>query len=220
MSKPLVVFGTGAIAELVAYMFTTESSRVIAAFTVDEPFVESHSAFGYPLVSSSEVCDKYPPDKYDMFVAVSYTQLNRLRIEKYSWAKESGYHLPSYISPRATLFPDFSCGDNCLIFEDNTIQPFVTIGSNVTLWSGNHIGHHTIVEDDVFIASHVVISGGVKVGRGTFMGVNATIRDHITIGENCVIGAGTLILDDAEPGTLFRGEPSVGQDARLARRGR
>jgi hypothetical protein len=49
--------------------------------------------------------------------------------------------------------------ENAFILEDNTIQPFVRIGPNVTLWSGNHIGHHSTVEDHVFIASHVVVSG-------------------------------------------------------------
>ena len=50
-------------------------------------------------------------------------------------------------------------GDNCFILEDNTVQPFVTIGNNVTLWSGNHIGHDSVIEDDCFISSHVVVSG-------------------------------------------------------------
>jgi NDP-sugar pyrophosphorylase family protein len=47
-------------------------------------------------------------------------------------------------------------GENCLVLEDNTIQPFASIGRNVTLWSGNHIGHHAQIRDHCFIASHVV----------------------------------------------------------------
>ena len=31
------------------------------------------------------------------------------------------------------------------------------------LWSGNHIGHHTTIDDHCFITSHVVISGNVNV---------------------------------------------------------
>ena len=50
-------------------------------------------------------------------------------------------------------------GDNCFIFEDNTVQPFVTLGNNLVLWSGNHIGHHSTLRDHCFISSHVVISG-------------------------------------------------------------
>jgi acetyltransferase-like isoleucine patch superfamily enzyme len=100
------------------------------------------------------------------------------------------------VSSRATIFPGLEIEDNCFILEDNTIQPFAWIGANVTLWSGNHIGHHSIIEDNVFMASHVVVSGGVKIGKGSFVGVNATFRDHVTIGEKCVIGAGALVLED------------------------
>jgi sugar O-acyltransferase (sialic acid O-acetyltransferase NeuD family) len=116
-----------------------------------------------------------------------------------------GYRLASFISPRATVLNEGRIGDNCFIFEDNTIQPFVTIGSNVTLWSGNHIGHHSTIKDHCFIASHVVVSGGVEIGECTFIGVNATLRDHIKIGERCVIGAGALLLADAEPEGVYIG---------------
>jgi sugar O-acyltransferase (sialic acid O-acetyltransferase NeuD family) len=116
--------------------------------------------------------------------------------------------MASYVSPRATVLNDGRFGDNCLILEDNTIQPFVSIGNNVILWSGNHIGHHSRIDDHCFITSHVVVSGGVHIGERTFVGVNATLRDHVDIGAGCVIGAGSLVLkhvaDDSvisEPGS-------------------
>jgi sugar O-acyltransferase (sialic acid O-acetyltransferase NeuD family) len=138
----------------------------------------------------------FAPDAVCFFVAVSYAKINALRAEKAAAAKERGYNLASYLSSRATVFPGFELQENCFILEDNTIQPFARVGANVTLWSGNHIGHHSVIEDDVFVASHVVISGGVKIGRGSFLGVNVTIRDHVTIGERCVIGAGALVLEN------------------------
>ena len=131
--------------------------------------------------------------------------LNTIRKEKYLASKAMGYRLASFISSRATVLNDRCIGENCFIFEDNTIQPFVTIGNNVTLWSGNHIGHHSTIKDHCFIASHVVISGGVEIGEQCFIGVNATLRDHIKIGEKCVIGAGALLLADAEPEGVYMG---------------
>jgi acetyltransferase-like isoleucine patch superfamily enzyme len=50
----------------------------------------------------------------------------------------------------------------------------------------------------------VVISGNCNVGDNTFIGVNATVRDGITIGRDCVVGAGTVLLRDAEPGSVFK----------------
>ena len=140
-----------------------------------------------------EVEEKFPPTDYGFFVAVSYAKINAVRAEKVAAAQAKGYRLKSYLSSRATVFPGFALRENCLILEHNTIQPYARIGANVTLWSGNHIGHHSTIEDDVFLASHVVVSGGVRIGQGSFVGVNVTIRDHVTIGKKCVLGAGALV---------------------------
>jgi len=119
--------------------------------------------------------------------------------------KKLGYKLASYISSKATFLTELPIGENCFILEDNTIQPFVNIGNNITLWSGNHIGHHSVIRDHTFIASHVVVSGGVDIGEQCFLGVNATLRDHICIGPRCVIGAGALILSDTQPDGIYVG---------------
>lgn len=205
MKKPLIIFGSSDIAELAHYYFTNDSNYEVIAFTVDGEYLSSSSFCGLPLVSFEHVAAIYPPGQYELFVALSYSKLNAVRKEKYLAAKALGYRLASFISSRATVLNQGRIGENCFIFEDNTIQPFVTIGSNVTLWSGNHIGHHSTIKDHCFIASHVVISGGVEIGEQCFVGVNATLRDHIKIGEKCVIGAGTLLLADAEPEGLYIG---------------
>jgi len=207
--KPLLVFGAGEIAELVAYLFETDHQREVVAFTVDEHFLTETELRSRPVVPSNTVLRNYPPAQYDMFIAIGYGSRNSIRAEKFSWARSVGYTLPSYVSSGASTFPDFSCGDNCLILEDNTIQPFVELGNNITLWSGNHIGHHSKIEDHVFIASHVVVSGGVTVGERSFIGVNATIRDHLNIGTQCIIGAGALLMSDAEDGAVYRGDETL-----------
>lgn len=201
--KDLLIFGLGDVAELAAYYFKTDFDREAVAFVVDDEYAEGDTFAGRTLVPTSECATRFDPGQHDMFVALAYTKMNRLRREKLDWARQLGYSLTSYISPRLTTFGNVTFGDNCFILEDNTIQPFVTIGENVTLWSGNHIGHHSIIEDDVFIASHVVVSGGVRVGRGSFLGVNATLRDHITIGEFSVVGAGAIILGDTDAKSVY-----------------
>jgi len=194
--KKIVIFGVGEIAELSDFYFTHDSDFEVAGFTVDEAFLKEPVFRGRPVVPFERVMQSFPPGDYGFFVAVSYSKLNELRTARVAAARTAGYRLVSYLSSRATVFPGLDIKENCFILEDNTIQPFAQIGSNVTLWSGNHIGHHSEIEDDVFMASHVVVSGGVKIGRGSFVGVNATFRDHVTIGEKCVIGAGALVLED------------------------
>ena len=175
------------------------------AFTVDAAYLTETTFCGLPVIAFEEVAASFAPDRFEIFVALSYSKLNSVRKEKYLAAKALGYRLASYISSRATVLNENRIGENCFILEDNTIQPFVTLGNNVTLWSGNHVGHHSTIKDHCFISSHVVVSGGVEIGEQCFIGVNATLRDHIKIGEKCVIGAGALLLADAKPEGVYIG---------------
>lgn len=208
MKKRLVIFGTGDIAQIAHLYFSSDSDYEVVAFTVDGAYLTDQYFCGLPVVPFETISREYPPDQHAMFVALSYTNLNSLRRQKYEAAKAGGYKLASYVSSRATVLNDGAIGENCFIFEDNTIQPFSRIGNNVTLWSGNHIGHHSNIGSHTFIASHVVVSGGVDIGESCFIGVNATLRDHIKIGDRCVIGAGALILSDAAPEGIYMAQQS------------
>lgn len=206
MKKRLVIFGTGEIAQIAHLYFSTDSEFDVVAFTVDSAYLVEPEFCGLPVVPFERAPELYSPSDHAMFVALSYTKLNELRRQKYDAAKARGYRIASYVSSRASVLNGGDIGENCFIFEDNTIQPFCSIGDNVTLWSGNHIGHHSRIGSHTFIASHVVVSGGVEIGEQCFIGVNATLRDHIKIGDRCIIGAGALILADAEPDGVYVGQ--------------
>jgi sugar O-acyltransferase (sialic acid O-acetyltransferase NeuD family) len=195
-TKQIIIFGTGEMAELADFYFTNDSACEVAGFAIDAAFRKQDAFRGRPVVAFEEAEKRFPPDRCGMFIAVGYSKVNAVRAEKVAAARAKGYGIATYLSSRATIFPGFEPKENCFILEDNTVQPFASIGANVTLWSGNHIGHHSVIEDDVFIASHVVVSGGVRIGQGSFVGVNVTIRDRVTIGRQCVLGAGALVLED------------------------
>ncbi len=205
MKKKLIIFGTGDIAELAHFYFTFDSDYDVVGFAVDAAYLNDSIFCGLPVIAFEQIREHYSPDQYELFVALSYSKLNSIRKEKYYAVKALGYRMASYISSHATVLNKGAVGDNCFVLEDNTIQPFVTIGNNVTLWSGNHIGHHSSIADHCFIASHAVISGGVVIGEQCFIGVNATLRDHLTVKEKSIIGAGALLMTDAEAEGLYIG---------------
>ena len=201
----LVVFGAGDIARLAHFYFSSDSEHEVVAFAVDAAYKKESAFQGLPLVAAEEVPRLFPPSEVRMFVAVSYAKMNRVRAEKYAQAKALGYQLVSYVSSRCSYLSQHPPGDNCFILEDNTVQPFVTIGNNVTLWSGNHIGHDSSIGDHCFISSHVVVSGHVSVGPSCFIGVNATLRNSIAIAERTLIGAGAVIMKSTTPGSVYPG---------------
>lgn len=199
----VVIFGAGDIAKLARFYFSTDSGHEVVAFTVDSNYRKRDSFCGLPLVDFEKMSDLYPPRIYKMFIAVSYQKMNKIRAQKYFQAKETGYELVSYVSSRCSFLSETEVGDNCFILEDNTVQPFASIGNNVTLWSGNHIGHDSVIEDHCFLASHIVVSGNVRVNPYCFIGVNATLANSITIATETLIGAGAIITKNTIPKGVY-----------------
>jgi sugar O-acyltransferase (sialic acid O-acetyltransferase NeuD family) len=202
----IVLFGIGQWARLAHLYLTHDSPHDVAAFTVDGPYVKEDQLLDLPVVAFEDVQRLYPPEEYRMFLPVSFKKMNHLRAHKYYEAKDKGYELISYVSSRATTWPGFTCGDNCFILEDNTIQPFVEIGNNVVMWSGNHIGHDTIIKDHVFVSSQVVICGCCTIEPYCFFGVNSTVRDETVVSRETLVGASALILQDTKEFEVYKGE--------------
>ena len=202
----VVLFGIGQWASLAHLYLTHDSPHEVVAFTVDRDYLKVEELCGLSVVAFDEVEKRYPADKFKMFVPLSFKRMNHVRTEKYFQAKDKGYEMISYVSSKATTFPGFICGDNCFILEDNTIQPFVEIGNNVVMWSGNHIGHHSVIMDHVFISSHVVICGCCTLEPFCFFGVNSTVRDETIVARETLVGAGALIMSDTKEFEVYIGK--------------
>ena len=200
----VVVFGVSQWAELAHFYLTHDSPHNVIAFTVDRSYLDSDRYKDLPVVPFEEVEQHYPPSDCQMFIPMSFKKMNHVRADKYASARAKGYELISYVSSKATTWPGFSCGQNCFIFEDNTIQPFVEIGNNVVMWSGNHIGHHTIIQDHVMITSHVVISGCCRIEEFCFFGVNSSVRDEATVARGTLVGMGVALTKDTKEFEVYR----------------
>jgi sugar O-acyltransferase (sialic acid O-acetyltransferase NeuD family) len=198
----VVIFGSSDIADVVYFYLTRDSEHEIVAFTVDEDYITADTFQGLPMVPYEKLEEYYPPDRYQLFIAISYLKVNQLRKSKYLNAKLRGYKFISYVSSKA-FYHDTPVGENTFIIERNLIQPFVSIGNNCILLGPNYIGHHSVINDHCFLAADISIGGGVTIGESTFIGLNATIRNSISIGKENIIGAGSIILSDTEDRAVY-----------------
>jgi len=201
--KPLILFGSGKIAEVLLYFFRNHSERKVVACTVDRDYLPGAEWLGLPTVAFDEVAQKYPPEDYDMFVALGYQEMNALRADACARARQAGYALVSYVHPDSGLPADCLHGDNCFIMNQVHIHPRVRLGNNVFVWSGAMVGHHSSIGDNCWLTSCANISGVVTVGCNCFLAVNATIAHGISVADNCFIGANTLITKATKPGEAY-----------------
>lgn len=206
--KPLIIIGNGEIAEMAHQYFAYDSPYEVAAFAIGAEYLKDATLAGLPVVPLEEIAASHPPDRYDAFVAIGDGQLNRIRRRQFDAMKALGYRLASYVSSKAFVWRNVEIGENCFILEHNVLQPFTVIGDNVTLWSGNHIGHRTVIEDDVFFASHVVVSGFCRIGRSSFVGVNAAFAPHVAVAEDNFIGMSAVVTASTEPDGVYQGHPA------------
>lgn len=209
MAEPLLIFGTGTLAEIAAYYLAHDGGYEVCGHTDLPEFLGADTAnrLGRPVVAWPDARDSFPPDRFAAFVAVGYRKTNTIRRQRFDEVAAAGYRLATYVSPRAINHAE-TIGANCFILEQNVLQPFTRIGDNVTMWSGNHLGHHSVVEDNCFITSQVVISGKCRIGANSFLGVNACIRDGVAIGPKSVVGAGSIVMKDCPERSVFAPTPT------------
>lgn len=204
-SKKLIIFGNNGFAEVAYEYFMQDSEYEVCGFTVDKEYLPPNKKqlFGLPIIAFEDVVSIYPPDKYEMFIAVTYTNLNRLRKKIINLAINSGYRIASFISSNANISPSAMLGKFIFILEGNVIQSFSEIGDGSILWSGNHVGHHSRIGNYVFISSHVVISGYSAIGDNCFLGVNSAIGDGVVIGEDSWLSSGVTVTQSTEANSLL-----------------
>lgn len=205
----IIIFGIQDFAQLAHYYLENDSEHEVVAFTVNENYLPNNKSFcGLPVVAFENIEKEYPISDFKFFAPMSPQKMNTLREKTYNEIKAKGYELISYISSKATLFNN-AVGDNCFILENNTIQPFTTIGNNVILWSGNHIGHHSTIKNHIMFTSHVVLSGHCVVENYCTLGVNATIRDGVTLAEGTFVAMAASIIKNTDSWALYKGNPAI-----------
>ncbi len=214
----IVVFGTADTASLAHFYLRHDSPHNVIAFTVTTDYMPPEGEFeGLPVEPFESLPDRYPPTTVKLFAPMTFRKMNRLRQGIYEQIRTHGYELITYVSSRATLFPETRIGSNCFILENNTVQPYAQIGDNTTLWSGNHIGHHTVIRDHVFITSHVVIAGHCDIGNNCVLGIHSTLRDGITLAEGTMVNMDASVRVDTEPWSVYDGVPAVKRAVRSDR---
>ena len=74
MAEPLVIFGTGTLAEIAAYYLAHDGGYEICGHTDMPEFLTSDTAarLGRPVVPWPDAVERFPPATFTAFVAVGY----------------------------------------------------------------------------------------------------------------------------------------------------
>lgn len=198
----LILFGVGQIAEVMAHYIREEPALSLVGFVVDREYLPASREFkALPVAAWDEVETVFPPDKVRILGPVSYRGNNTFRRDRHRQAREMGYRFASYVHPSSHV-GGAEIGENSVILEECTVQPYARLGVGTILWSKVHIGHHAQVGDFCFFASFCGIAGNARVGDCTFFGGQSGLVDNLGVGSNCIVGAGTILTENVPDGAL------------------
>ena len=197
----LVIYGNGRIAKIV-YQYAKEQFNVVA-FTVDGDFIQESYVEGLPVLPFADIDNSHPPAEHKMLVAVGYVGLNSIREQKYDEAKGRGYQFVNYIHPSVDLHASTSIGENNIILDHVSVQPYATVGNSNFIWSNAVVAHGCAVRDNCWITSGVTIAGDSCIGSNVFIGINATVGHNISIADHTFIGANCLISRDSKEKEVY-----------------
>ena len=202
----VLIIGAGEFADIAYEYFSHDSEYDVVGFAVEAEFLDVSEKFGLPVIALEDAPARFDPATVSAHVAITSTKLNQVRERLVGVAREMGYRLANYVSSKAFVWRTASLGENVFIFEHNVVQHGVTIGDGVVLWSGNHIGHQSHIEEFCFLSSHVVVSGYCRIGRRSFIGVNTCLADHVELGNDSFVAIGSAVNKSfPEAGLLLTG---------------
>ena len=75
----VVLFGNGPVAEVALALLRYDSSHEVVACTVDKEYINNDEFNALPVIPFENISVDYPPEKFKMFLPVSYKNVNELR---------------------------------------------------------------------------------------------------------------------------------------------
>lgn len=206
MSKSIIICGTGKAGELLFEDLRLYNIAHVEAFTADQKYIKTQTFKDLPLVCFDNVEEIYPPQEYDMLIALSYREM-RYRGEMFIKAKEKGYYLPNCIFPDAKVYPDLIIGENNIICSDTYLGPYGQIGNNNIIRQKTYIGHNFRIASHVYISPGCIIGGYSQIDDLSFIAIGSVVKERIHIARETLLGAGSLLLNDTEESSQYFGHP-------------
>ena len=196
-----MIFGLDMIAKLAHFYFSRDSNYEVVGFTVDEAYLLNQSFSGLPVVPFESIANQYPPDEYNLFIAIGTSKMNENREKKYLEAKSKGYSLASYISPYAVC--DSRVGENSIVGDMTVIQPFVTIGSNNFFWEQCFIGCDSFIGNNCSFSAKSVVSTFAEIQDNVILGSGAIVKTSIRVAKRTLVGAASYISANTKENGVY-----------------
>lgn len=204
--KNYIIFGDSPFAERLAKYILFEKESKLLCFTQEDDFCSRKSILELPVIPLSELRNTMDC-KFEILVAMGYSQMNNLRERMYNILMEAGFVIGSWISSNAMVYSN-KIGEGTIILPNTMIGPECEIGKCNFFESSVVLSHDNKIGDFNFFSTNAVLGGCAIVQNHCFLGLNCTIKSSIEILDYSLIGSAANVLNDTEFYSVMVGNPA------------
>jgi UDP-N-acetylglucosamine acyltransferase len=105
-------------------------------------------------------------------------------------------------------------GERCRLHEHVTVHRATgegqrtTVGNDVLLMTGSHIGHNSVVDDRVILVNGALLAGHAHVGEGAILSGHSAVHQFCRVGRLAITGGCSKIVQDVPPYMIADGNPA------------
>jgi acetyltransferase EpsM len=200
-TRPLLVLGTGTLAEEIADL-ATDAGFEVAGFVENMDRERTGELNGLPvhwIADAGELASTHLA-----VCGLATTHRSRFVDE----ATELGFRFATVVHPSARISSTSVAGEGSILSAGAIVAAHTTLGRHVLANRGALVGHHTRVGDYVSIQPGANVAGACTVGEGAYIGMSAVVLDHLSVGAHAIVGAGAVVVRDVPERAQVVGVPA------------
>jgi sugar O-acyltransferase (sialic acid O-acetyltransferase NeuD family) len=121
---------------------------------------------------------------------------------------KAGLSPHTLVHPRATVAPEATLGEGCVVLAGAYVSSSVRIGGHVQINYNATVGHDAVLEDYVTVLPGGNVSGACVLRTGATVGANAVVLQGRALGVDAFVGAGAVVTRDVPDATRVAGVPA------------
>ena len=161
---------------------------------------------GYSVIATQDELVNLSKDFRYAFIAVGQIKSVKLRIDLYESVLNTGFKIPSIISPQSFISRTVQVGEGTIIMNGVILNSGVRIGNNCIINSKALIEHGTQVADHCHISTGAILNGDCVVESKSFVGSGAIVKHGITIKTSSFVNMGQIVTKNFENLNKLAGE--------------
>jgi sugar O-acyltransferase (sialic acid O-acetyltransferase NeuD family) len=161
---------------------------------------------GYDVIATQDELVNLSKDFRYAFITIGQIKNVKLRIDLYESVFNTGFKIPSIISPQSYISRTAQIGSGTIIMNGVIINSDVRIGNNCIINSKALIEHGTQVADHCHISTGAILNGDCIVESKSFVGSGAIVKHGITIKAGSFVNMGKIITKNFDNLNNMTGE--------------